>query len=62
MKGEQQYALIRLGIIMATLVTTLWLTASKFDGTEIRTIVVVFLAAVSVEGAGVFLRRASNGN
>lgn len=48
--SDKVISLIRLALIMATLVVTLWLNASKFDETELRTIIVVFLTAGCGEG------------
>lgn len=44
------WALARLLILMVTLSFVLWLNASHFDETELRSIIWVFLAAAGVEG------------
>ena len=44
------WSLIRLLILMATLSFVLWLNASHFDETELKSIIWVFMAAVGVEG------------
>ena len=54
------WSLARLVVLMVTLTVTLMLTASQFDGTEIRTIVVTFVAGAGVEGVGQFLRSKSD--
>lgn len=43
------WSLARLLILMVTLSFVLWLNASHFDETEVRTIIWVFLAAAGVE-------------
>lgn len=49
------WPIIRLVIVMVALVVTLWLNASSFDKTEIRTIITMFLIAGGAEGASSFL-------
>lgn len=44
------WSLIRLTILMATLSFVLWLNASHFDETEIRSITWIFIGAASIEG------------
>lgn len=44
------WAIVRMALILATLVVVLWLNASHFDDTEIRTIVTMFLALLGAEG------------
>lgn len=44
------WPLVRLSILMLTLVLVLWLQASNFDQTEIKAIILIFLAAAGVEG------------
>ena len=44
------WAAFRLLVLMVTLSFVLWLNASHFDETEIRTIIWVFLGAASLEG------------
>lgn len=43
------YSLIRSAIYLIALTVILWLTASRFDGTELRTILYMFLAAAGAE-------------
>ena len=45
------WSLIRLVIIMISLCVILYLEADSFDGTELRSILWMFLAAASAEGA-----------
>lgn len=45
-----RYMLVRQAIILAALIATLYVTANKFDSTELRTIIIVFLASGSSEG------------
>ncbi len=44
------WPIVRLTILMTALTITLWLTASNFDYTEIRTIIITFLFAGTSEG------------
>ena len=44
------WSLLRVAILMAALTAILFLTASNFDATEIRTIVLTFLFAAGTEG------------
>lgn len=44
------WAAFRLLVLMVTLSFVLWMNASHFDETEIRTIIWVFLGAASLEG------------
>ena len=44
------WAIIRLGMLMFVLTIVLWLNASKFDATEVKTLVEYFLVAASLEG------------
>lgn len=44
------WALIRLTILMVTMTILLWINASNFDSTEIKSIVGVFMAAAAGEG------------
>lgn len=44
------WALARLAIMMLALTAVLYVTAAKFDETEMKTIVYVFLFAAGVEG------------
>jgi len=48
--GHPIYATIRLGIAMVALTTILWFTASSFDFTEVRTIILMFLDGATSEG------------
>ena len=45
------WSIVRLVVLMTALTLVLWITATKFDQTEIKTIVYTFLAAASGEGA-----------
>ncbi len=44
------WAIIRLTVLMIAMVFVLWLNATKFDHTEIRSIIAVFIAAATGEG------------
>lgn len=59
------WSLARLVVTMVALVTTLWLNASHFDETEIKTLITMFLVAASAEGVtqfvGQFKREDSRG-
>lgn len=44
------WSILRLAVVMAALTAILFVTANKFDDTEIRTIIYVFLFAAGVEG------------
>ena len=46
------WSLIRLTILMIALTTILYFTANKFDETEIRTIITMFLITAGMEGLG----------
>jgi hypothetical protein len=45
------WSLLRLLIFMAALVVTLWMNATSFDATEIRTIITMFVVASGAEWA-----------
>jgi len=45
------WSLIRLFLLMSTLCVVLYLEASHFDVTELRSIVWVFIGAAGIEGA-----------
>lgn len=47
---------IRLVVLMTALTAVLWLTASKFDSTEVRTISVVFVTAACGEAVIGYLK------
>lgn len=50
--------LARLALVLCTLTTTLYMTASHFDKTELRVIVGIFLTAAGVEGVtGMFWKK-----
>lgn len=51
------WALLRLLIVNGTLIIVLWFTATKFDYTEIRTIITMFIGSTSVEGVVAALRK-----
>jgi len=44
------WSIIRLGMLMIVLTAILWMNASKFDATEVKTLTQYFLAAASLEG------------
>lgn len=44
------WAILRLAVMMAALTGVLYVTANRFDETEVRTIIYVFLFAAGVEG------------
>ena len=56
------WMLVRLTIVMTTLVVVLMLTASKFDESELRTILTMFIALAGLEGAGAIWFRSVNKN
>jgi len=45
------WSLIRLAILMTAAVLCLWINASNFDMTEIKSLIGIFLAASASEGA-----------
>jgi len=45
------WSVLRLGIVMIALTVTLWVNASTFDETEIKTIITMFLIAGGAEWA-----------
>lgn len=45
------WAIIRTAILLLALIVVLWVNASNFDGTELKTIVAMFLAAIGAETA-----------
>jgi hypothetical protein len=51
------WAIIRTTIILIALTFVLWINASNFDDTEIRTIVAMFLAAIGAETATKFMSK-----
>lgn len=51
------WAIIRLVVYMTALFGILYITASDFDDTETRTIIVMFLVVSAGEGAHQFLSR-----
>jgi hypothetical protein len=44
------WAIIRMALILGTLIFVLWMNASHFDDTEIKTILTMFLALLGAEG------------
>lgn len=50
------WSLLRLLIFMVALVATLWLNASKFDATELKTIITMFIVAGGAEWAPQLIR------
>ena len=51
------WPIVRLAVMMAALTGVLYVTANKFDETELKTIVYVFLFAAGVEGVPQVLGR-----
>lgn len=51
------WSLLRLVILMGTMTLVLWLNASNFDITEIRSLITVFLVAAGLEGGSQTLHR-----
>ena len=51
------WGITRLLIVMTALVVTLWLNASNFDETELKTIITMFIVAAGAEGATGFISR-----
>ena len=49
--GHPIWAIIRTSVLLLSLVVLLWLNATNFDETEIRTIIAMFLAAIGTETA-----------
>ena len=49
------YGIVRLGIYMTGLVLTLMLTSTKFDETELYTIITMFLIGTGAEGLHQYL-------
>lgn len=45
------WAIVRTTVILIALVVVLWINATKFDATEFKTIVAMFLAAIGAETA-----------
>lgn len=45
------WAIIRTVILLLALIVVLWVNASNFDDTELKTIVAMFLAAIGAETA-----------
>lgn len=45
------WSIVRLAVLMGALIVVLYLTATKFDQTEIKTIIYTFFAAAGGEGA-----------
>lgn len=54
------WGIARLLIVMTALVVTLWLNASHFDETELKTIITMFIIAASAEGATGFISQFGN--
>jgi len=53
------WAIIRTAIMLLALVIVLWVNASNFDSTELKTIVAMFLAAIGAETATKFMAKTS---
>lgn len=49
------WSLLRLAVVMVALCVTLWVNASQFDATEIKSIVTMFLVAAGAEGVSQLL-------
>jgi hypothetical protein len=49
-------SIMRLVILMVTLCVILWINATVFDATEIRTLVLFFLGAAGLEGGTGYLK------
>lgn len=49
---------IRLAIVMSALTAILYITASQFDETEVKTIIYTFCAVAGAESLGGYLARA----
>lgn len=57
------WAILRTVVLLAALVIVLWLNATDFDATEIKTIVAMFLTAIGAETATkYFSKRGGDGN
>ena len=54
--GHPFWAVLRFALLMTAMCVTLWLTASDFDATEVRTIATMFLAAGATEGGVQLIR------
>jgi hypothetical protein len=50
----------RLVAVMVTLITTLYMTATNFDDTEVQSIVILFLVAAGVESVTGIVRKFQN--
>lgn len=48
--GHPLWSIIRLTVLMIALVSVLYLNASQFDDTELRTIITMFMVAGGAEG------------
>lgn len=51
------WRLVRTGMYLTALCVILLATASRFDWTEVRTLVYMFIAAASMEGVDAFINR-----
>jgi len=49
------WPLLRLMVLMVSMSFVLWLFSSNFDQTELQSIIMIFIAAASTEGAIRFL-------
>lgn len=55
-------SITRLIVLMVTLCFILWLNATVFDATEIRTLVLFFLGAAGLEGGTGYLKNVLHKN
>ena len=55
------WSIARLFIVMVSLCFTLYVNASHFDETELKTIITMFLVAAGAEGVSSFLTGRVNG-
>ena len=51
------WPILRLAVLMLSLLSILYFTATHFDETEVKTLVGAFLTAGSVEGLSAFLTK-----
>lgn len=53
--GHPIWRLMRLVILMVTLCTVLYFSASKFDYTEVQSIILIFAAMAGIEGISMLI-------
>lgn len=56
-KNHPIWPLLRLVVMMASLTALLWLNASHFDATEVKTIIGMLIANVAAEGVPGLFRK-----